>query len=92
MANINNAKKYNYDIQDHIELEKIRHKITDPKWLNHGLTTKQKFYNSSTQINLGKHENHNWQPVVGPFGPHAGKIICKTCGGKWIKWLPKGSI
>lgn len=43
-----------------------------------------------TEINLGKHENHDWKPVKGPFGPHEGKIICNTCSGKWVAWLPKG--
>jgi hypothetical protein len=47
---------------------------------------------ASTQINLGIHENHDWQPIKGPFGPHSGKIICNTCSGKWITWLPKGSF
>ena len=46
----------------------------------------------STNINLKQHEKHDWQPIKGPFGPHAGKIICNTCGGKLVTWLPKGSI
>lgn len=46
----------------------------------------------STNINLKQHETHDWQPIKGPFGPHAGKIICNTCGGKLVTWLPKGSI
>lgn len=45
-----------------------------------------------TEINLGKHENHEWDVVLDVPGPHAGKIICKTCGGKWVTWLPKGAI
>lgn len=41
------------------------------------------------KINLGKHETHDWQPILGDFGPHKGKIICNTCKGKWVTWLPK---
>ena len=92
MTDQNNAKKHDYDLEDHIELEKIRHKITDPKWQNYSLTPKRKFHNNSSKINLGKHETHDWQPLKGPFGPHAGKIICKTCSDKWVAWLPKGTI
>ena len=52
----------------------------------------QKVQKNKNYINLGIHEKHNWQPLKGPFGPHSGKIICKTCNDKWIAWLPKGSI
>jgi hypothetical protein len=41
------------------------------------------------KINLGKHEHHDWQPILGDFGPHKGKIICNTCKGKWVTWLPR---
>ena len=44
------------------------------------------------KINLGSHENHNWEPVLGTFGPHEGKIICKTCGGKFVTWLSKQHV
>lgn len=44
------------------------------------------------EINLGKHENHNWQPVLGNFGPHQGKVICNTCNGKFVTWLSKQHI
>jgi hypothetical protein len=40
-------------------------------------------------ISLGIHENHNWQPVLDAKGPHAGKIICNTCNGKFVTWLSK---
>lgn len=90
MSDYNNAKKYDYDLHDLREWNKIRHKVQDTKWQNHSLYKPKKSKN--TQINLGKHEKHDWQPVKGPFGPHEGKIICNTCGGKWVAWLPKGSI
>ena len=93
MNDYNNAKKYDYDMSDRIALEKIRHGIRDPKWQNYTLgKSKSKQMARNTKINLGKHENHDWQPLKGPFGPHAGKIVCNTCSGKWVAWLPKGSI
>jgi hypothetical protein len=87
------AKLPDYDIEDIIKFNQIRHRIKDPKWQNYGInTSKNKFLPQNTKINLGKHKKHNWQPLKGPFGTHSGKIICKTCNDKWIAWLPKGSI
>lgn len=84
------SQKYqDYDQTDHREWNKIKHKIQDPKWRNHSLTKSKKQPN---HINLGIHESHDWQPLKGPFGPHSGKIICKSCNDKWVAWLPKGSI
>ena len=37
-------------------------------------------------IDLGIHEKHDWQPIIGSFGPHKGKIICKTCD-KFVTWI-----
>ncbi len=48
--------------------------------------------NLKQQINLGIHENHDWQPVLEAKGPHAGKIICNTCGGKFVTWLSKEHV
>ncbi len=45
-----------------------------------------------TEINLGIHEDHDWSVVKDVPSPHSGKIICNTCKGKWITWLPKGAI
>jgi hypothetical protein len=53
---------------------------------------KMDHYLGQFEVNLGKHENHNWKPVIGEFGPHKGKIICETCEGKWVTWLPKAAI
>ena len=93
MTDYNNAKKYDYDLNDHISMEKIRHKIQDPKWQNYSLgKPTKKTLSQHTKINLRQHEQHDWQPIKGPFGNHAGKIVCNTCGGKWVTWLPKGSI
>lgn len=91
MAKIEWEKRNDYDNVDHYEWEKHRNKIEDENWRHHSLK-KPKKISGSTQINLKQHENHDWQPLKGPFGPHEGKIICKTCGGKWVAWLPKGSI
>ena len=46
---------------------------------------KEKLENS-----LGEHLHHNWQAIQSNSGPHEGKAICNTCGGKFIMWLPKG--
>jgi hypothetical protein len=83
------VKRHDYDTQDLREWNKIRNKIQDPKWQNYTLHRPKKQLN---HINLGIHEDHNWQPLKGPFGPHSGKIICKSCNDKWIAWLPKGTI
>ena len=42
--------------------------------------------------NLGIHKTHDWEIVNTPTGPHAGKVICNTCKGKFVSWLPKGYI
>lgn len=42
-------------------------------------------------INLGKHENHNWRIILEPTGPHAGKIHCDTCD-KHVTWLSKEHV
>ena len=34
-----------------------------------------------------KHKDHEMEVVDGPFGIHAGKLMCKECG-KWVMWLP----
>jgi len=51
---------------------------------------KSKKLPKNKEINLGIHEKHDWQVIKIDKGPHAGKIICNTCGGKWVTWLPKG--
>lgn len=53
---------------------------------------RQRVLTPTTQINLGKHEDHDWDVVTDVPSPHVGKIICNTCGGKWVTWLPKGAI
>lgn len=42
--------------------------------------------------NLGIHKDHEIEYIKEPTGPHAGKAVCKTCGGKFVAWLPKGSF
>ena len=41
-------------------------------------------------VGLGTHLTHDWQAIKINSGPHEGKAICKTCGDKFIMWLPKG--
>lgn len=57
----------------------------DKSWHQHQKTLKK-------QLNLGIHENHEWQPIKLQSGPHYGKLICKTCNNKFIQWLPKDAF
>ena len=46
---------------------------------------------------LGIHQDHNWELINEPTGPHAGKIVCNTCKSKkgksmFVAWIPKGYI
>lgn len=91
MAKMEWGKRNDYDNVDHYEWTKRRNKVEDAKWRHHSLKKPKKTSGKIT-INLKEHEKHDWQPLKGPFGPHEGKIICNTCGGKWVAWLPKGSI
>ena len=38
---------------------------------------------------LGIHVDHELESIKATSGPHAGKLICKTCNNKFLKWLPK---
>ena len=38
---------------------------------------------------LGIHASHQLERVQSQSGPHAGKLICKTCKNKFLKWLPR---
>lgn len=49
-------------------------------------------FKAPRELKLGIHQDHNWQIINEPTGPHRGKVICKTCGGKFVTWLPKGAI
>lgn len=44
------------------------------------------------KLNLGKHEKHDLDVILEPSGPHKGKIICKTCNGKFVTWIPKALL
>jgi len=79
------AKNKNDDFNDQIQYNKIEKTLKNSTWQHYG----PKHYNPLKEINLGKHENHDWKPIKGQFGPHAGKIVCNSCGGKWVAWLPK---
>ena len=46
----------------------------------------------SQHIELGTHSQHDLDLVKLETGPHAAKLICITCDGKFIRWLPKGII
>ena len=38
---------------------------------------------------LGIHLQHDWEPIKINVGPHVGKVICHTCGDRFVMWLPK---
>ena len=82
------TKYKDYSRLDHAEWAKRRKKVKNSKWNNHSLNKPKK----SNHIDLKEHETHDWEPLKGPFGPHAGKIVCNTCKGKWVAWLAKGTI
>jgi adenine specific DNA methylase Mod len=76
--------------------------LNDPYWTNpktgfdkawHIAKAQQKTKLESQVKNLKKilntHVDHDWQPVKNEKGPHSGKIICNTCNGKFVNWLPK---
>ena len=48
--------------------------------------------NLKTKLNLGIHEDHDCQIIILQSGPHAGKVICIDCDGKFVTWLPKNYI
>lgn len=73
------------------KLDKIDHYQEEIELRERFYKTKKKLH-PSTEINLGIHENHDWSVVTDVPSPHSGKIICNTCKGKWITWLPKGAI
>jgi hypothetical protein len=62
---------------------------TDPK---KGFDQKWYVLNENIKKNLGIHIHHNWLIISKPTGPHTGRIVCNTCNGKFISWLPKGYI
>jgi uncharacterized membrane protein YfhO len=41
---------------------------------------------------LGIHQTHNLDRIQLTSGPHSGKLICKTCNNKFLKWLPKEAL
>jgi len=57
-----------------------------------GKTATRQKQSLKKEINLGNHEDHKWQPVLGSFGPHQGKVICNTCNGKFVTWLSKQHV
>ena len=38
---------------------------------------------------LGSHADHELEKIQLPIGPHSGKLVCKTCNNKFLKWLPR---
>lgn len=38
------------------------------------------------------HQDHEQELIIGDFGPHAGKWVCKQCKGKWVRWANKKEV
>ena len=57
----------------------------------------QEEYNVARQVAFansimsGKHGNHCLDVELTPKGPHAGKVVCKTCN-KHVSWISKAVI
>ena len=66
---------------------KVTYKKDDPK---KGFDSAWHTKKAKLNAGLGEHLTHDWQAVKAQSGPHEGKAICNTCGGKFIMWLPKG--
>lgn len=47
---------------------------------------------SQEKINLGIHKDHDCQTIIMETGPHAAKVICVDCDGKFVTWLSKDII
>mgnify|MGYP000411479362 CR=1 FL=1 len=96
MAKLQWEKRAAYDKIDHYEWAKRRNKIQDKKWKLFTLENPKKAQKASKEdsinIDLGTHEDHDWRIVLEPTGPHAGKIVCDTCGGKHVTWLSKEHV
>jgi len=73
------------------ERRPYRYELNSEYWLNPKTGFDREWHEQKNKLNknLGIHKEHEWQPVKLDSGPHAGKAICKTCGNKFICWLPK---
>jgi hypothetical protein len=72
--------------------------LNDPYWTNpktgfdkawHEQTKHKNARATKEKQFLGIHVDHELDRVLSESGPHAGKLICKTCNNKFLKWLPK---
>lgn len=68
--------------------------LNDPYWTNPSKGFDKSWHNQRARLrqHLGVHESHDWQIINKSTGPHAGKVVCNTCNGKFVTWLPKGYI
>ena len=80
MAKFNWEGRRRYEKVDHYQDAIERNKKSKPS------EAEQK--QAAANIKLGIHEDHDWEVVI-CASPHAGKIVCKTCGDKFVTWLPK---
>lgn len=66
--------------------------LNDPYWANPKRGFDKHWHNQRNKLQetLGIHRDHNWEIINKPTGPHAGKVICNSCEGKFVAWIPKG--
>jgi hypothetical protein len=38
---------------------------------------------------IDKHKKHELKLVLGPYGPHYAKFVCKNCNNAYVKWATK---
>lgn len=69
---------------------------TDPKKGFDKQWHEQRTFNLNKHIketqSLGIHANHELERIKLDSGPHFGKLVCKTCNDKFLKWLSKNSF
>jgi hypothetical protein len=73
--------------------------LNDPYWTKPKTGFDKAWHTQRGQLkqNLGIHQDHDWEIINEPTGPHAGKVVCNTCKSKkgksmFVSWLPKGYI
>ena len=87
MAKFDHAKR---NMQDKMRKQGVE--ISDPASIDTRSKRRSRKTYSKTKskprpfIDLGEHEHHDYTIERGPFGNHAGKLMC--CG-RFVRWLPR---
>jgi hypothetical protein len=66
-------------------------KLNSEYWMNPKTGFDSSWHSQQQNLKkiLGIHETHKWEAIKMESGPHAGKLVCKTCNNKFVNWLPK---